>query len=40
MHYGGFDNGPTDFEKNISKNQAKWLIIILVVVLLLIIMFG
>jgi hypothetical protein len=38
--YGGFDDGPTDFEKNISKKQAKWLLIILVAVLLLIIIFG
>jgi hypothetical protein len=38
--YRGFDNGPTDFEKNISMKQAKWLLIILVAVLLLIIIFG
>jgi len=38
--YGGFDNGPTDFEKNISKKQAKWLLIILVAVLIFIIIFG
>ena len=41
MEHGGFDNGnPFDTEKNISKKQAKWLIIILVAVLLLIIIFG
>ena len=40
MIYGGFDNNPTDFEKKISKKQAKWIVIFIVVILISLILFG
>ena len=40
MMYGGFDNNPTDFEKKVSKKQAKWIVIVIVTILISLIIFG
>jgi len=40
MYHGGFDNVPKDFEKKLTKNQAKWLVIFIIAILLLIIIFA
>ena len=36
----GFDNNPTDFEKKISKKQAKWIVILIVAILMSLILFS
>ena len=33
MMYNGFGDNPTDFEKKVSKKQAKWIVIVIVVIL-------
>ena len=38
--YNGFDNIPSDFEKKVSKKQAKWIVIVIVVILISLIIFG
>jgi hypothetical protein len=40
MMYNGFDNNPTDFEKKVSKKQAKWIVIVIVTILISFIIFG
>ena len=40
MMYNGFDDIPTDFEKKVSKKQAKWIVIVIVVILISLIIFD
>ena len=40
MIYNGFDDNSTDFEKKVSKKQAKWIVVIILVILISIIIFG
>ena len=40
MMYNGFDDNPTDFEKKVSKKQAKWIVIVIVVILISLIIFD